>query len=405
MTKRGFVNEDKLRIKAPSLDRAFEELGRGMREVSQKILEQRMKMARDRGMVLESAQADLMVIEEIARDRWLEIEGVNYAARYLEALNGYGRGVGMAVDEVAFLQKEIEAGCMTMVARSPAGAIAFLHAEENGDDAGLPKGIYDYRLVELKLPDRELVFFAYPGLCSWGSAFGIDKTTNYAQFTDDLYIKEEEMGRVWVNLAAFALFDAANMDKGKLIIEKLVGIARRWGWHNGYAIHMVKGGKQSQAVSYELAANLVMRQPELAGHVVQVNRPITDEIKVFDELEKGILYWEMVGREKRLERIWRLGWWKLSSAKEAIKTGLKAMAYPHGDLRYYKNSDGRKTYYHTGLPGPWIAAHFLGWVGEKSEFYIGKRIPPPVKGMEYSNDIDENYRYGEEKLWRLKNKG
>jgi hypothetical protein len=58
-------------------------------------------------------------------------------------------------------------------------------------------------------------------------------------------------------------------------------------------------------------------------------------------------------------------------------------------------------YYHTGLPSRWTFAHFVGYVGKFSKFYIGRKTPAPIPGMEYSNEIDENYKYAEEKLWKL----
>ena len=48
---------------------------------------------------------------------------------------------------------------------------------------------YKYRVVTMKLPDKTITFFAYPGLCIWGPAFSCNETKGFIQAVDDVLMK------------------------------------------------------------------------------------------------------------------------------------------------------------------------------------------------------------------------
>ncbi len=405
----GFAKDELLNIQATSLFEASKILGSKTKEITHDILGKNLKFGKKKH--LQKCVEELEIIENLSKRGHFTIGKVNYGKRYLEALKGFSEGAEVTIPEAIFLQKEIQAGCQTMISKNEDGSFSVLHTEENAaDDNTLPN--YDYRIVNMKFADKEVVFFAYPGICGWGSAFGVDKTNLFVQFVDDLLIGEKFLGGLWSNMITFMLFDTGNIKRAELLLEKISLVGKKYGFSGGYAVHMIQNKSKSSLASYEFGGNLVKKISNFAKLFAQVNYSKNDSLKKMTEFYPPKIlkkwgkyqkqtYLEMTRREVRLLDLEKMGLWKTSTADKTIQTGLQVLAYPYGDIRKYRGKDGKLVYYHTGLPGRWTFAHFVGYIGKYSKFYIGKKNPSPTKGMEYSNDIDENYIYGEEKIWKL----
>lgn len=400
----GFSDSELITISAKSIhDLAFDYAQKTQKVIKQALAE-RLKKGTSK-KPLTSALSDFEVIKNIAAKGTLTIEGVNYPQRYIEALEGFAKGSGLSLGETAFLQKEIDAGCQTLISKNQSGEIAFLHTEEDGNNDRLAEPAkYGHRLVKLNLNGSKAVFFSYPGLCLWGPAFGFKDNGNFVQFADELFIKEKYYGPLWANFIVFMFFDCGDVSKITLLAKKLKVLAVHYPVHNGYSVHMLDS-KKLTAVSFELAGSKVVKIATDYKNFVQVNYPKTKELHKLSEYDEQT-YLEMTRREKRLEKIADLGIWQIDSQKNAVETGLKTLAYPYGDLRRYRRKDKRWAVYHTGLPSLWTAAHFVGFLGKKTkQLHIGKLTPKPIEDMAYSNQIDDTYKYQEKKIWEMtKNK-
>jgi hypothetical protein len=406
----GFDTSEVVNIEAGSLFEASKILGLKTKLVTKKILKKNL-VGSNKKKHLQTCLRELEIVENLSKNGHFKVAGVNYAKRYLNAVKGFSLGSEISIAEAIFLQKEIQAGCQTMISKNEDGSISFMHTEENSpDDNTLPD--YNYRVVKMKIPGKEVTFFAFPGICGWGPAFGIDRTNMFIQLVDDIYIKEKLSGSLWSNMIAFMIFDTGSVKRAELLFNKITTVGRKHGFSSGYAIHTIQDRNKMDLASYEFGGRITKKINSFTKIFAQVNYSKNDQLKKMAEFypPKNLKKWdkdlkmdylEMTRREARLLDLGKMGLWKTSSADKTIKTGLQVLAYPHSDLRRYKIKNGKFSYYHTGLPSRWTFAHFLGYVGKRSKFYIGKKTPKPIKGMEYSNDIDENYKYAEEKLWKL----
>lgn len=405
----GFAKSEILNISAKNTHEFSKVLGEQTREIVHSMLVK--KLRKFKTAALARALSDFEVIEDLAQRKYLTIGNVNYAKRYVDSVKGFSEGAGITIAEACFLQKEIESGCQTIIAKNAKNDICFLHTEENGEDEEIRTN-YRYRLVKLRLPEKEIIFFLYPGLCSWGPAFEIDKTNSFVQFADEFYMHNKPKSPLWTNFVASTFFDCADLSKIKILARKFSLLAKKFRFHNGYAVHMVQKNPKPQYLSYEIGDNIIKSLPTFSKIFAQTNLPKNEKLRrrssiaqprVKHEWERSskMEFLEMSRKEKRLETVCNMNWWNTDNSKNAIKTGLKVLAYPYGDLRRYRDKKGNWIHYHTGIPSVWTPAHFVGYVGEKSEFYIGKLTPQPIAGMEYSNEIDDNYKYQEEKLWNL----
>lgn len=407
ITIHGFKDDEILEINADNLYEASKILGHAMCKQSLDVLNRDLKS--DKKYEVQKCASELSLLHNLSENNFLKIGKVNYAKRYLESLHGFADGAGISILNAAFLQKETETGCQTIIAKNKNDEIAFLHTEENDkDDNTLP--VYNYRLVRIILPEKEILFFAYPGLCGWGPAFGIDKTHDFVQFVDDLIIDEKYSGPIWSNAITSMIFDTGDIKVAGKLLERIKKLCRKYSFFGGYAIHIIQNQRILKRLSLEFGGKYLEVIPDFNDFFVQVNYAKTPKLKEIaefrkpDNLKKWIsyqkmTYLEMTRREERLLSICRMGWWNTSNPTKTIDSGLKVLAYPYGDLRKYKDKDGKTKYYHTGLPSKWTFAHLIGFMGKENRFYIGKNTPPKIPGLEYSNNIDENYRYREEKLW------
>jgi hypothetical protein len=404
----GFSAGEVLNIEASSLFEASRILGLRTKLITQGILRKNLKSGKRE--YLQKCLDELEVVESLSKRGHFTVGKVNYAKRYLDAIKGFSQGSGITVAEAIFLQKEIQTGCQTMISKNEDGSFAFMHAEENAlDDNTSPN--YNYRVVKMKIPKKEVVFFLYPGICGWGPAFGIDRANIFAQFVDDLSIGEKFVGSLWSNMITFMVFDTGSIRKAELLLEKIATVGKTYGFSSGYALHMIQGGNKKGIASYEFGGKLTKKINSFSRFFAQVNYSKNNLLKRMTEFypPKNLKRWEkyqketyleMTRREARLLNLEKMGLWKTSTAQKVIQTGLQVLAYPYGDLRRYK-INGKLIYYHTGLPSRWTFAHFVGYIGKYSKFYIGKNTPNPIKGMEYSNNIGEDYKYAEEKIWKL----
>ena len=406
----GFDASEILHIEAPTLLEASRILGHKTKLITKETLKKNLVGA-GKKKHLQKCLKELGILENLSKKGYFVVGGVNYAKRYLDAVKGFSEGAGIIMAETIFLQKEIQPGCQTMIAKNENEGFSFLHTEENSpDDNTLPT--YNYRVVKMKIPKKEVMFFAYPGICGWGPAFGIDRTNMFAQMIDDIYIAERFSGSLWSNMIAFMVFDTGSVKRAELLFKKIAVAGRRHGFSSGYAVHTIQYKDKANIASYEFGGKLVRRSKDFSKIFAQVNYSNIDELKRMADFyppknlknwdkDRQMEYLEVTRREARLLDLGKMGLWKTNSADATIKTGLKVLAYPHGDLRKYKGKNGKMVYYHTGLPSRWTFAHFVGYLGKYSKFFLGKKTPAPIVGMEYSNDIDENYKYAEEKLWKL----
>ena len=405
ITVHGFSDSEIITISAKNIHDLASEYAQKTKKVIHQSLNERLKKDKGNGKHLAAALADLEVIKNIAKKGNLVINSQNYAQRYIDALEGFSKGSGLCLAESAFLQKEIDAGCQTLISKNTKGEIAFLHTEEDGDNDKLAqKSKYGHRLVKANLSGRKSTFFSYPGLCLWGPAFGTLENDNFVQFVDELFIKEKLYGPLWSNFIVFMFFDCGNLEDIKMLIKKLKVLCIKYPFQNGYSVHMLDSKKQN-LLSVEFAGSKIVKIDTDYKKFSQANYPKAKDFQKMSEYDEQT-YIEMTRREKRLEKISNLGMWRIDGEKQAISTGLETLAYPYGDLRRYRRKDKHWNIYHTGLPSLWTAAHFVGFLGKAhTSLYIGKLTPKPIVGMEYSNQIDNNYMYQEKKIWEMtKNK-
>ncbi len=412
----GFARSEVFEIKAKNLLAASKLLGMEFRKEAKSKLKKDLK-SKDNKNLLHDTRKYLLAFERLVRTRLLVVDGVDYGQRYLDAMLGYSKGVGISLAEAAFLQLEIAAGCQTIFSQDlKTQEIRLIHTEEDDDEGLLSRKAYNYRLVKITLPEKEVTFFAYPGLCGWGPAFGINETKHFVQTVDDLFvINKYPNACIWANAISFMILDAADfgvIDQLRAILEDLLS---KRGCVNGYATHMATniGGPMMKSIEYGgkiigfVNSNLYGKQEIIA----QANYPRNENVKKYSSSHPPVggsrwkikdirTHLEMKYRQKRLERLARKTKWSKGNATNVINVGLRLLANPYGDLARYKESSGEIRYYHTGLPSIYTAAHLVGYVSKNKEyFYIGKLLPKPIPNKRYSLDVNEDYPFAEKKLW------
>lgn len=414
----GFSGDEIIEISALGVRQAFADLGVNMsRNVKQMLRGYRWDYGENGwSKILDLSYQRLEQLEELAESGLLVVNGINFLARYLEAFEGYCAGAGISRQEGAYLQIELEAGCQTlMVQDALTKEIRMIHTEEDMDHLESSHGLYRYRVVLMEVEGRKLDFFAYPGLCGWGPAFGINETTGLVMSVDDLYIKPKfNHGTIWANVLAFMVFDAGNLN---LISEllKMVGQLEGDKFNGGYSIHLAQILDEPQTRSFEFAGDkLRVISPVIYNNriiVGQSNCPLNQDLQIYSEAaiptlgetwtkEAAELYVEMNERKERLVDMGMSSDWLGKTASESVKLGLKMLAEPYGDLGRYIDNYGHVKYFISSLPSRVTVAHMTCYLGKGDlSFYAGKLRPQPILGEEYSTKVNLNYRFGLKKIW------
>lgn len=416
-TSHNFDEGDCLYLAANSLESASRELGCQTKTLIDKRIATLFSGLNpaERQRRMSWAMICVKNMTELAESGLTTIDGVNWLARYMSAFHHYCLGAQINAAIGAFLQMEVMKGCQTLVVQDKeTGIIRFIHSEEDGQYYSSVDGdAYDYRLVKMTLPDKTIQFLAYPGLCGWGSAFGINQDTGFTVLVDDLWIKDEfYSGLVWMNAVAFMALDCGSIDRFIAIMNTLKqypGIS----FTGGYALQLIESGPQPEIAQVECAARHIRWLVPVDGgdrfYYAHTNFVIHPDLKKYSETswpelgrqwhkEAAILYEEMHGKHERLNYYGHTFNWLGNDVTGSIQKGLQLLAEPEADLRRY-DEDGLRCRY-CCLPSTWTVAHLTGYIDYKqSNFHIGKLTPPPIPGREYSLTVKPHYPYLKRDLW------
>jgi muramoyltetrapeptide carboxypeptidase len=371
---------------------------------------------RERAAVhLEYASNSLQQLEQLATENFLTINGVNWLRRYLEALYGFCEGSGITATEGALLQLEIQTECQTIILQDKnTQEIRFIHTEEDGNYSITEMRSDPFRLVELNISGRKTTFFAYPGLCSWGPAFNIRHDLGIILMVDDLYMKESaNKGPITANAMAFMALDSGDLN----IVEQLLNRAKTApaGFSGGYALHFVVAGENPTMEAVEFGSDQVSwERPTVLpdrSFFVHANCPITGSLQPTTDagipspetqLEEVEIFVEMRLRHQRLEAKASGVNWLGQDPHASITTGQWLIASPEGDIGGYSDPNGYEHWeYFTGLPSKWTLSHMVGYVGKLgTTISVGRYLPPPIPGHEYSLQPRKNYPYARKRIWK-----
>lgn len=415
----GFGETERLVIRGGSIREVSLALGRAMKEETLRVLTKLWEGVDDekKKKGLDEAKKKLEQLRAFVDEKRFLIEGEDRLDNFFEALEGYCEGSAISLEEGAFLQMEMEAGCQSFLVQDvETGTIRFLHSEEDigpifGEDS------YGYKWVEMKVGTKEISFFAYPGLCGWGPAFGINKTTGMVQVVDDLIIKPTfDSGVIWANAIAFMTLDVGRIELVKEMMQQMEGIEGEKFW-GGYAIHLVESGVTPLLRSLEFGVDkMKLLEPLKQGGqlvVAQDNCPLDQDIRVYSRAgyptceswwsEKDAqLYVEMDERLKNLRGLADLDW-QDKNEQESIDMALKILADPSGNIgRYVDEKNGGYLYFSSGFPNKSMVAHFVGVIeGRDIYFLVGKERPEPIAGREYQLEVGVDYKYQLGKIWEM----
>lgn len=363
--------------------------------------------------VSEKAMAYYRVAKDLAGTDVFVDGSVNYLQRYLDVLEGFCEGASIALAEGVMLQIETSLGCQTMMVRDAAGQTAFLHTEENTDDADIVKlyqeiqlhglasdqvkkkrSLYNYRVVDATVEGKHTTSFAYPGLCYGGPAMAVNHVADTFIAVDALYTKERtDKSCLWANALAFIVFDIGIIDGVRRLIARL----QKANLYilGGYAMHMLHS---KELFSLEFGGNFIIEvSPDIYGKkqvIVQGNYPRSSELMAENELtppKKGMkdrslrysqLYIEFLRRTDRLQTIAKD--FSLSfraSADDVLDRLLHILADPKGDIETFKN---KKVY--VGFVNAFLAGYSVGFISHDGASIVFGKLMPQA-------DISAPYRF------------
>ena len=406
----GFMSSEIIDIQGDSVDVAFKNLAAKNRKYIQTTLKENLP-SRGKTKVLRLAADQLRKTEALAKQRIFEIDGVNWLERYLLAFYGSCEGAGINRAEGAFLQSEGVVGCQSLLVQDKeTGEVRVVHTEEDSDMDSKTKFKYPFRVVKMNLDGKKISFFYYPDIFGWGYSVGVNESTGFVQVVDDLSPRAKyNKGYFWAMAVSFMTLDSGSIKIAKKIMKSLASI-NGVAFNGGYAIHMAQLDGKPDLVSYEFIHKEVKRLiPKTIGRklvIGQSNMALNPDLQKFCSagwpkkgdswsLTAANLYAEMLGRTNRLLKLGKEAKWLGKGAKDSIKYGLRLLADPRGDVGFYK--DG---YLITGFPSFWTYAHFTAYLGKDSvEYYLGKNLPMPIKGSEYSVKYRKGYKFVGKKIW------
>lgn len=276
---KGFRNSEILLISSQDILSASFELGMETQGEIAKILAEK-KEEDDFPELLSSCTESLNNLRLMANEKaesFTTSDGVNHLEKYIKVLENYCKGAGITVAEGALLQIEDFAGCQTLLVQNKlTGHVAGIHTEEDADEyerSGSPaKG---KKWVEINLPDRNIQFCSYPGICSFGSASGVIREGDRTFFQAADIIGPTIKGDLWANAVDFMFMDCARIDYVKELVEKMKKLPTPI-FNGGYVVHMVEGGELPKMVTVEFG-----------GNTVDFIKPITTDSR---EIQLGVNY-------------------------------------------------------------------------------------------------------------------
>jgi len=421
ITKNQFPLAELITINENDLKTAHYQLGLQVssqaKDKLNQVLGQNDKLAQTSSL-LNHAGEMLAQLEKLANDQVFTIQGTNWLARYLEAFTGYCQGTGLEPAQCALLQAEILTECQTILIQDQdTQEIRFVHTEEDGDYSTDDLQQNPFRLVEMTIQDQNYTFFAYPGLCSWGPAFGVNHRHGLVQMVDDLYVNEgANQGPLWANAIAFMAMDCADQNIIKTLLERASqALGGFWG---GYALHFIWTNSQPTMSAVEFAHNQVSWEEPVKladrSFFVHANCPIQAEIQPWCETGVPIpnqswpvlqseMFTEMRLRHQHLQaKAAGINWLK-QTLDQSIETGLKLLASPEGDIGGYSDKNDNENWeYITALPSKWTLAHLVGFVSAtQTQLTIGRFVPAPIPGYEYSLTPKKGFPFAQQKIWQV----
>lgn len=421
----GFNPEDILHISDNNLYSAHEQLGRlTKREAKARLrafLEDLEELERARKF--DAAISGLKRLQRLVKKPGWEIGGKNRLQRYLDAFAGYCAGANLSPASGALLQMELHLGCQSLIVQDrQTREVRYLHTEEEYDDyiiESLEDGEYPCKIVNMQLEEESRTFFSYPGICSWGPAFNVNETKKFIQLVDDIYIRDRyARGDIWHNAVTFMAFDCGDLKLVRQLFRFMETLLQEETFGKGYALNFI-GEKHGapEIAALEFANNRVewLNPTELSGRRIfaHSNYPLSAAIQPLSEsfppagkhwnLDDAHTYVEMNSRRKRL-----LEWgctfdWLNTDAAESIRRGLELLASPEADVGGYVDENGVEHWkYFLGLPSRGTVAHLTGYYG-KGAFanHIGKLVPAPLPGREYSLYPRKDYPFVQNKIWEM----
>lgn len=416
-----FYQTEILKIAAQNYFSAGLELGSQVKTITRHTLDELFADVNDQEKkhLLNLSQNHLEQLRQLADQEVFVLNGVNWLKNYLDTLSGFAQGSEIGLAECALLQMEVEPGCQTLMVQDKTTQKIYLaHMEEDPDFLVTQDQPYPFRLVEMKVADIQVNFFLFPGLCTWGAAFGTNLSTHLVQTVDDLWIKESySLGPLWANMMAFVTLGCGQIDLVRQLITRLQSLPSA-SFFNGYAIHLAQAGQPPQSLSLEFAHKQILIEPaqELSDRLIraQTNAPLSAPLKSYAQgclpntLEswspsEAQSYLEMTERRKRLQAI--AAQINLESDdQQIIKNWLQALADPQMDILLLNRAAG-PTYVFTGLPSVWTVAHLIAVIDQSDiNTYMGKLLPEPIAGKEFALNYQEDYPYLGKNLWLEANK-
>lgn len=416
-----FAPQDHIRISASSVYLAAKLLGRKTSKNIQLQLEESLQDHKKTSYIAQSASM-LTNVQKLTRETTsFTVGNRNYLERYMDALKGFCDGAGISLVHGVFLQSFADVACQTVVVQDITSKNCnVIHIEENSADERL-KNIqrmfdkkrgtmshdslfseykkellknYRYNIVESITPDRHTTFFAYPGLCCGGPAFGMNHTTGTLVVADTLTPKRLGVCDLWANAIVSMLFDCGNQDEIQTLITQIN--KRKLRILGGYAMHVVSAHRDIECASYEFISGQIMNiRPVIKDGkriIGQTNHPLSDTLlnscvsdtqKTLGDKEFSLL---VKRRNVQLGDIAKQDIHPTSHPTSNTKRLLQTIADPRGDVMTFDHEPafcGFSSLYQAG----YIVAAFTK---KGSQVTMGKLTPPPITSNPYALVFDKD---------------
>lgn len=441
MELKDFLPHEKIKISGDSLYNAAFQYGQIVAPLTKRAL--RKKLTKNSVKSLAQAKTLLRYLQKLVETEIFFVNGQNWLKRYFELFRGFCEGSNISLEQGAFLQSEGDTSCQTIFVKDKdTGSTNFIHIEENDDDddlyqlhkilekkqhtsigrspqknspvSSLEINLYHYRVVEMTVMGRKTTFFAYPGLCPFGAAFGYNETSKCIMAADTLLLKTNYVNNsLWASALPSICLDCGEIEIADEIFRRLQ--KNRIKFFNAYAIHLVQNRTTSSMKSYECGAGYAeVIEPtnrEDRSIISQTNFPrnnslIEEDLFSFeathskDDTEAVQVYLSVKSCDKRLQTIAEEMHF-FPDSNSNILSLMKTIASPYGDLY---TSEGKKEY--LGFVSASEAAYVVGtFANDGTRIIIGKLSPPPIFGKEYfrfySDEMPASQKYVLRDLCRL----
>jgi hypothetical protein len=420
LTLENFSPDDHITITAKTFFEATEQFARSIAPIVQQKLKK--ELSADKKTRNFQKSTDLLArTKKLIQEKVFEIEGVDYLDRYIQTLTAYCKGANISLEEGVFLQSYADIACQTIfVQNEKTHAINLVHIEENPADKNLftlgtkieelrqkesykeiftthksfIDKLYFYKLVTIKTPDAHQMFFAYPGLCTAGPAFGVDFTHKTVFAADTLMPKDTNKPYdTWANAIVSMAFDCGDIALVQKLMQRLE--EAHLTVLGGYAFHIASWGDTPTTVSYEFSTEKVKRstptQEEDRSIIAQTNYPLSPALQIDDMFEKPSddpedAQFSLVIK-RRTGQLCATGQKEIyptTDARADIQKLLTTIASPVGDVETFENGP-----VFAGFPTIYTAAYMVASFSPKDcHITIGKLTPPPIPNHEYAFQYD-----------------